>query len=319
MTSPLSAFDWSLLQTFLAVAQTGSLSAAARELKLSQPTVGRHIQSLEDQVGAELFLRQAKGMALSDAGRNLLGPAEKMREAAGQMALTVAGADADVAGTVRVTASTFTSHMHLPPIIAGLRQAVPEIQLEIVPSNTAENLLFREADIAVRHFRPRQLDVVAKHIGDFPFAFYASKDYLKRKGTPSQAEDLMDHDFIGYDRSELLINGMRNFGWDLTRDFFPVRVDNFTVYWELVRHGAGIGIMQKWRGMDEPDMVEILPDVPLPGLPVWLVAHEALRGVPRVSRVWDALEAGLTPLLERPGKLTLVDIEGQLDPPPSAR
>ncbi len=315
MSSPLSAFDWSLLQTFLAVAQTGSLSAAARELKLSQPTVGRHIQSLEDQVGAELFLRQAKGMALSEAGRKLLEPAEKMREAAGELALTVAGADADIAGTVRVTASTFTSQMHLPPIIAKLRADVPEIQLEVVPSNTSENLLFREADIAVRHYRPRQLDVIAKHIGDFPFAFYASPSYLQRKGTPMKAEDLLDHDLIGYDRSDTLIQGMRQYGFDVSRKDFPVRVDSFTVYWELIRAGAGIGIMQNWRGLDDPNIVKVLPDAELPGLPVWLVAHETLRGVPRMSRVWAELEAGLTPLLEPPGRLTLINDDVEVDPP----
>ena len=318
MASPLAAFDWSLLQTFLAVAQTGSLSAAARELKLSQPTVGRHIQTLEDQVGAELFIRQAKGMALSDAGRRLLEPAERMREAAGHLALTVAGADADMAGTVRVTASTFTAHHHLPKIVTRLREDAPEIQLEIVPSNTTENLLFREADIAVRHYRPRQLDVIAKQIGAFPFAFFASKSYLARKGTPETPEDMLNHDFIGYDRSDLLITGLRDYGWDVTREFFPVRVDSFTVYWELMRAGAGIGIMQRWRGLDDPDLVQLLPDLPLPGLPVWLVAHEALRGVPRMSRVWRALEDGLTPLLEPPGQLTLIREPGELDPPPDA-
>ncbi len=309
------SFDWSLLQTFLAVAHTGSLSAAARELRLSQPTVGRHIQTLEEQVGAELFVRQAKGMALSDAGRRLLEPAERMREAAGQLALTVAGADADMAGTVRVTASTFTSQHHLPRIIAKLRAEAPEIQLEIVPSNTSENLLFREADIAVRHYRPRQLDVIAKHIGDFSFAFFASPAYLQRKGTPMTAEDLLHHDLLGYDRSDTLIQGMRQYGFNVTREDFPVRVDNFTVYWELIRAGAGIGIMQKWKGLDDPNIVHLLPDADLPGLPVWLVAHEALRGVPRMSRVWAELEAGLTPLLEPPGRLRLITDDVEVDPP----
>ena len=299
-------FDWSLMQSFLAVAETGSLSAAARLLGASQPTVGRHVQALEDQVGAELFLRQARGMSLSDAGARLLEPARAMREAASQFGLAAAGSDEDLSGTVRITASVFTSHYCLPDIISKLRMEEPDIQIELAASDRSENLLFREADIAVRMYRPEQLDMVTRHLGDFGFGFFASEDYLARRGTPETSEDLVEHDFIGYDRDDSLIKGMRAYGWEVTREDFPVRCDNNSVYWQLLKSGAGVGIILRQVGRAEPGMVELLADVELPGLPVWLTAHPAVRNMPRVARVWDALSEGLAPFLEPPGKLRSV-------------
>ncbi|MEM9971997.1 MAG: LysR family transcriptional regulator [Pseudomonadota bacterium] len=303
MPNHTETFDWSLLQSFLAVAETGSLSGAARKLSLSQPTVGRHVQALEAQVGAALFARQARGMALSDAGARLVEPARRMAEAAGQLSLTAMGEGDGASGTVRVTASVVTAHNHLPKIFAGLRAEHPEIEIEVVASNASENLLFREADIAVRMYRPEQLDMVTKHLGDFALGLYAARSYLDRRGWPKTFDDLEGHDLIGYDRSETLIRGMRAFGWAVTREDFPVRCDHHAVYWKLLRAGAGIGFAQVSIARDAPDVVQLLPDIPLPGLPVWLTAHQAVRRTPRVAVVWDALVQGLTPSLAPPGHL----------------
>ena len=165
MNVTLSNLDWSLVQAFLAVAETGSLSGAARALGTSQPTIGRHIQAVEDNLGAALFHRQARGMALTDFGETLLEPARAMQLAAAQLAQTAAGGSSDLTGTVRITASLFVSHHVLPPVLAEMRETYPDIQLDLVASDQSENLLFREADIAVRMYRPRQLDMVTRHIG----------------------------------------------------------------------------------------------------------------------------------------------------------
>lgn len=295
--------DWSLVQAFLAVAETGSLSAAARQLGTSQPTVGRQVQALETQLGTSLFSRQSKGMALSDAGHVLLGPASLMRDAAGELALTAAGAAGDMRGTVRVTSSVFTAQYHLPKILAKVRQEHPEIQLEVVASDTSENLLFREADIALRMYRPTQLDMVTRHLGDLALGIYATPEYLERVGAPETTDDFFAYDFIGYDRNEVIIEGMRHYGKSVSREDFPVRCDNHTVCWELVRAGLGIGFVQTSVAENDPSVVRLFPDFPLPALPIWLTAHPAVRRLPRISVVWDALVEGMAEHLSPPGAL----------------
>jgi DNA-binding transcriptional LysR family regulator len=289
--------DWSLLRSFLAVAEAGSLSAAARELGLSQPTLGRQIADLERDLGVALFDRHPRGLRPTEAGAALIVPARTMREAAAAVALAAAGRATKARGTVRLTASVFVAHHLLPPILARLRHDAPEIVLDLVASDASDNLLFREADIALRMYRPTQLDMVTRHLGDLRLGFFAAQSYIARRGTPARPEDLPDHDLLGYDRDERLIAGLRAAGLPATRDWFVVRCDNQTAYWELVRAGAGIGIGQATVAAADPGMVQVLADAPLPVLPVWLTAHPAQRHAPRVARVWDALAAGLQPHL----------------------
>ncbi len=289
--------DWTLLRSFLAVAETGSLSAAARETGQSQPTLGRHIRTLESQAGGPLFERHAKGFSLSPLGQALRPGAEAMREGARQVALAAAGRDEREAGPVRITASVFVSIHLLPPIIAGIRQHSPEIEVELTSSDRTENLLFHEADIALRMYRPEQLDMITRHLGDLGLGVYATPGYLARNGTPETFSDILDHDLIGYDRDDRLIRGFREAGLEVTRESFPIRTDDQVAYWELVCSGAGIGIGQRAVADRDPRVTRILPDAPVPSLPVWLTAHESLRHTPRVARVWGALAKGLYPFL----------------------
>lgn len=290
--SALAKLDWSLVQTFLAVAETGSLSGAARELNLTQPTAGRHVQALEQALGLSLFRRQARGMALTPEGTSLLAHARSMREAAEQLSLNAASGESDLSGTVRVTTSVFVAHHILPGVIAELRQTHPEIQIELVASDTSENLLFREADIAVRMYRPTQLDVVAKHLGAVQLGLFGAKSYIQRRGMPT-AEDFAEHDVIGYDRNNTMIEGFRAAGMEVDHDFFPVRCDNNTVVWELVRAGAGLGFGMERAGRDDPLLIQIDIGIDIPKLDVWLAAHEAVRRSPRVDAVWRVLAARL--------------------------
>ena len=289
--------DWTLLRSFLAVAETGSLSAAARDTGQSQPTLGRHIRLLENQVGGALFDRHPKGLTLSALGRELRPGAEAMREGARQVALAAAGGDARMAGPVRITASVFVSVHLLPPILAEIRTRHPEIELELVASDQSENLLFHEADIALRMYRPEQLDMMTRHLGDLQLGIYAAPAYLARRGAPRGFAELLDHDIVGYDRDDRLIRGFRDAGLEVTRDSFPVRTDDQVAYWELVCSGAGLGFGQCPVADRDPRVTRILPDVPLPTLPVWLTTHERLRHTPRIARIWDALAEGLSPFL----------------------
>jgi DNA-binding transcriptional LysR family regulator len=284
-----SSLDWTYVRAFLAVAETGSLSAAARTLGQSQPTLGRHIKAAEAALGATLFVRDPGGLQLTEIGRTLLGPAQDMAAASARLETLAAGRDMRVSGTVRITASVVVCHHLLPRIIAELREAEPDIEVELVPSDTTENLIFREADIAIRMFRPTQLEIVTRKIGDSPLALYASGDLLARYGQPGNFGELREVPFVGFDRSDMILRQFRDWGLDVTKGFFGVRCDDQAAYWKLVCAGCGVGGMQTVIGDAEPKVqtLDFQPD--LPPLPLWLAAHDAMHKTPRVKRVWDFL------------------------------
>src|SRR5690606_28052878 len=145
---------------FLAVAEHGSLTAAARQLRTSQPTVGRQMREIEDQLGVELFARHERGLSLTELGRSLVSLATMMKQAAREIELFAAGFGESLSGTVRISASEVVSLEHLPRIVAYIRCKEPTIAIELVPSDVTSRLHFREADIAIRMYRPEQLDLV---------------------------------------------------------------------------------------------------------------------------------------------------------------
>ena len=298
MEKPFQSLDWSLVAVFLAVAETGSLSAAARALRSSQPTVGRQVREIEERLGTAVFQRQPRGMALTEAGAALLDPARAMREAAAQFETIAAGAREGISGTVRITVSETIAQYVMPQILADLRQAEPEISIDLVSTDDANNLLFREADIAVRMFRPTQLDLITQHVGVMPIRLFGAKTYFQRKGFPAGVGEVFDHDFIGYDEKPGLIEGFRERGFDVDRDFFVVRCDSHPVMWELVRAGLGLGFAPRFISRGDTTVQEVPIEVDLPVLEVWLTAHSALRGTPRIRRVWTLLAEGLKPFVE---------------------
>lgn len=281
--------DWALTRSFLAVVEAGSLSAAARVLNLSQPTLGRHIADLEAALNLTLFTRQPRGLLPTAAAAALLPHARAMRDAAQRLSLAAAGREETLAGTVRITASRIVAHHLLPPILADLRRQEPAIAIELVPSDSSENLLFREADIALRMYRPTQLDIVTRHLCDQPMGLYAATSYLDRHGRPGTIDDLLALDIVGFDRSDLQLRLMRGLGLTLHREDFRTRCDDQLVYWNLVRAGCGVGGMQRLIADADPGVERIASFVPLPSLPVWLTAPEALRQSPRIRRVFDHL------------------------------
>jgi DNA-binding transcriptional LysR family regulator len=283
--------DWTLIRSFLAVAEAGSLSAAARATGVSQPTLGRHVQAVEAALQVQLFTRTAQGQVLTEAGRALLAPARAMQAAAAELALTAKGHASGIEGTVRITASRVVSQVILPRILARIRAEEPGIQIDLVPSDTTENLLFGEADIAFRMYRPTQPDLVARQIGEVPLGLYAARSYLDRRGRPASVDDLMGYDFVGQDRMDQIIRVMRGLGIEVGRSFFPVRCDDPVTYVELVRAGCGLGGILRAVGDPDPalERIDLIPD--LPSLPVWLTAAPRLRQSPRLRRVWDLVAA----------------------------
>lgn len=285
--------DWTLVQAFVAVADHGSLSGGARALKSSQPTMSRHIAALEQQLGVQLFDRTGHGLELTPAGTDLLAHAHTMQEAAGRFSLTAGGRAEAIAGPVRITASEIVSSFVMPDVLVALRRAEPEIDIELVPSDRSENLLQREADIAVRMYRPTQADVITRKVGDLKLGVFAADSYLAERGKPESFEDIAAHDMIGYDKSDQMIDGFKQAGFPVDRNFFSFRCDDQVVCWQMVVAGYGIGFNQLSIGQNTPGITRLLPEIPLPSLPVWLTAHPELKTSRRVRRVYDFLAAAL--------------------------
>jgi DNA-binding transcriptional LysR family regulator len=290
--------DWSLWRSFAAVMQHGSLSAAARALRSSQPTIGRHIELLETQLGLALFERSLSGLRPNETALKLYDPIASARAAIAEASLMAEGAQGIAGGTVRITASAMISNYVLPGILVPLRQAHPDIALESLPSDSAENILMREADIAIRMFRPTQLDLVTRHLGDLKIVAVAHESYLSRRGTPTGLADLLQHDLIGFDRSDAILSHMRTLGLAATRDNFPLRSDDHPHLWEMVRAGLGIGFGQDVLARRTPGLVVLPLDMGVPPLPVWLTTHKELFTSYSIRATFDALADGLTAYIQ---------------------
>ena len=269
------SIPWQLLQSFAAISDAESLSAAAAKTQSSQPTLSRHLTQLESLLGQRLFFRSSSGLTLTPEGAAVQARADAMAQ--------------DVSGTVRVTASQIAATYLLPPMLAELHAKHPALKLEMVASDQTENLLRREADLAVRMYRPTQNDLIAKKIAELPIRMYASRSYLAQYGMPEEPSDLAHHKVIGYDRSTLIIDGMRQLGLEVDRSFFTFRCDDQVVCWQMVRTGMGIGFGQRSLAAADPDLVSIRPEINIGTIPVWLTAHQELRMSPRVRLCFDHL------------------------------
>lgn len=288
----MQTFDWTLLQSFLAVAEHGSYSGAARVMRHSQPTIGRHVQQLQDQLGTVLFQRAASGYVLTETGTALMAHAKAMRAAAAKISMVAEGRGEEIAGTVRITASEIVATYMLPEILAELLRAEPGLQIELVATNSTENLLLREADIAVRMVRPEQPELISRKLGEIPVGLFAAQSYLDRAGVPMQINAFKDHILIGFDQSTLMLEAMKMLGILFKREDFAFRVDNQIAYFEAMVAGIGIGAMQVFMA-EQRNLVQVLPEIPIPPLPMWLTAHQELRTSARVRRVFDYLAINL--------------------------
>ena len=290
----LSEPDWALWRSFAAVVAEGSLSAAARRIGYSQPTLGRHIEALEQQLGVTLFDRTLQGLKPTETALRLFQSVSAAEEKLAEATLIAEGSTGAIEGTVRITASTVVSHYILPALLRPIRQEFPAIALELVPTDSAENLLLRESDIAVRMFRPTQLELIAKKIGELAIVATAHQSYLGARGIPQVPDDLFKHDLIGLDRSDLLIAAAKALGFDLKRQNFIIRTDNQTAMWEMIKAGLGIGFAQLGLVRDTHGMRELLPMITPPPLEVWLTTHRELFLSPRIRAIYDRLATALS-------------------------
>ena len=288
--------DWALLRSFLAVVEGGSLSTAARSIGATQPTLSRHIRELETALGVILFTRSAQGLDPTNAALGLVEDARAMGTAAEALSLKAQGRSQQLQGTVRITASVIVANLMLPPMLAALRQAEPSIQIEIVASDTNQNLLRRDADIALRMADPTQNALIARRLGDTPLGLFATRDYFDRRGRIASKEDLRRHDLIGLDRGEFLIRAFAAHGIGLAREEFALRTDDGMLGWNLLLAGAGVGVGQLVLARRH-EQLEQVSAIPLSPLPVWLVMSEEVRSNNRIRRVADFLSDSIGDVL----------------------
>ncbi|HEY0911629.1 MAG TPA: LysR family transcriptional regulator [Bradyrhizobium sp.] len=284
---------WELYRSFLAVLTEGSLSGAARALGVAQPTIGRHVAALEKSLGLALFTRSQLGLLPTEAAQSLKGFAESLQSTVAALQRAAASQGSGVRGTVRVTASEVIGVEVLPAIVARLREQHPDLAVELALTNRVQDLLRREADIAVRMVRPRQELLIARRIGKIELGLHAHERYLARRGTPRTIADLKEHAIIGFDQMTAFLRGAGKAlsGW--RRESFALRSDSDLAQLGLIRAGAGIGVCQAPIANRDPALVRVLPKQFSLGLETWISMHEDLRGSPRCRVTFDALVHGL--------------------------
>lgn len=282
-------FDWNKARAFLVTAEEGSLSAAARALGMAQPTLGRQVGGLEQELGIVLFERFGRGLTLTPSGLELLDHVRDMGEAAGRVSMTALGQSQAIEGTISISASETYAAVLLPPIIAKLRKMEPGIQVEIVVANHASDLRRREADIAIRNFRPTEPDLIAKKIGDAGAVLYATPDYISKIGNPTKPYDLRHADFVNMDHGGMMLKGLNTLGLGLTEANFPLLTESYLVMWELVRQGTAIGILDSYIGDADAIVRRVLPNLAPLTFPIWLVSHRELSTSRRIRMVFDFL------------------------------
>ncbi|MDP2226259.1 MAG: LysR family transcriptional regulator [Moraxellaceae bacterium] len=285
--------DWNHLKAFLETAQTGSLSAAARKLGLTQPTLSRQVAAIEQRLGVTLFERVGKAMALTATGMDLLEHARTMDAAAKALGLAASGHSQAPGGVVSVSASDAVAACLLPPIVRRLREQEPGIVIEVIASNALSDLLRREADIAIRHVPPEQPELIGRKLRDAQACFYASRDWVARHGHPRTAEDAVHGAFVGADRDGTYLSYLKQHGLAVSEANFSCYAEHSVAHWALVQQGLGIGAMMDEIARDTPGIVRVLDEVPPVRFPVWLVSHRELRTARRRRVVFEALAAAL--------------------------
>lgn len=290
MADPIA---WDLWRSFLAVARQGSLSGAARALGATQPTLGRHVEALEAGLGLALFTRSQRGLAPTPAALSLIAQAEVMEAAAASLRRSADGARGEEGGTVRITASEIMGAEVLPAILAGLQEAHPSLRIELVLSNRTDDLLRRDADIAVRMVQPVQEALIARHLGHVRLGLYAHERYLARHGTPATLAELPRFHVIGFDRNDHSARALAKGVIALDRELFSLRSDNDLAQLAALRAGLGIGACQAGLAARMPELKPVLAAALAFKLEVWLCMHEDQRASRPVRLAFDVLSEGL--------------------------
>jgi DNA-binding transcriptional LysR family regulator len=283
-------FDWTQARAFLATVEAGSLSKAARAVGLTQPTLSRQVAALEASLGVVLFERVGRALVLTETGRDLF---RDMGAAAERIALAAAGQSQALEGRVRISASDAFAVFVLTPLLPELQGIAPGIEVEVFASNTISDLQRREADIAIRHLRPVEPELIGRQVGEWRARLFAATEYLERRGRPSVPEDLTEHDILGFAPVERLVATLNAFGLPVTRRNFRHVTDNGIVLAGMAERGLGIAVTPSVFAARMVGLEPVLPDWPGIPVPLWLIAHREVQTSRRVRVVFDFLAEAL--------------------------
>lgn len=286
-------FDWTQARAFLATVDAGSLSKAAKVLGLTQPTLSRQVAGLEASLGVVLFERVGLALVLTETGRDLLDHFRDMGAAAERIALAAAGHSQALEGRVTISASdAFAVHV-LTPLLPELQALAPGIEIELLASNTISDLQRREADIAIRHLRPVEPELIGRQVGEWRARLYASGAYLARRGRPLVPGDLVGHELLGFAPVERLVGTLNDFGLPVTRRNFRHVTDNGLVLAGMAERGLGIAVTPEPFAARMAGLEPVLPEWPGIPVPLWLIAHREVRTSRRIRTVFDFLAGAL--------------------------
>ncbi|WP_223788839.1 LysR family transcriptional regulator [Marinicella meishanensis] len=282
-------FNWNHAKAFLKTVETGSLSAAAVDLGMTQPTLGRQVTALEEELGVVLFERVGRGLVLTPNGEQLLDHVRKMAQSADHLSMLASGQNENIAGKIIITATDVMAFHVLPSIIIALRRAEPELSVEVIASNSASDLLRREADIALRAFRPTEPELIGRKLRDDESYLYAANTYLQQLGNPDRPDQFSQANFLGFKDNQRYLETLRGWGFALHDGHFSVICESLIIHWQMVLEGAGVGVMAGAIGDHEPRVRRIVPTLPPFISELWLVTHRELKTNLRVRRVFDFL------------------------------
>jgi DNA-binding transcriptional LysR family regulator len=291
------SYDWDQHRTFLAVLREGSLSGAARALGIAQPTARARIAELEQSLGFPLFTRARDGLIPTAAALPLRQHAEAMEMAAAAFARD-ATHGAEISGVVRVSASEVIAVEVLPRMLAALRRQHPALTVALSPSNRNEDLLHREADVAIRMVRPQQAALVARRIGDIELGLHVRGELLEGKVPPTTLDEVIAFGLIGVESENAVVRALRANGIAFDVGDFVFRSDSDLAHMAAIRAGLGIGMCQVSLARRDPGLVRILSELFSYPMETWVVMHEDLRNSAPVRAIFDALVEGLKAYLE---------------------
>ena len=286
--------DWNLLRAFLAIYETGTLTKAAQRLGTTQPSMGRHLRTLEAQLGETLFVCLPGKLQANQRAHALFEATLPMHQAVREAARLFVEDQAGVVGVVRLAVSEAYAYYLMPRLLAPLLAAQPALEIELAVSNQSDNLLRRDADIAVRHFRPAQDELIVRKLGETELGLFAHQDYIDRFGLPTDLSPPLGAMLAGFDRDPMpLAQALRGvipaeplrFRW---------RSDSILTLHAAVECGAAIGMYFVDIARERPGLQRVLIDQVGIKQEVWLCAHEELRRSRRMRCVWDQLSESLT-------------------------
>lgn len=294
-------FDWNHARAFLVTAEEGSLSAAARALKLTQSTLGRQVTALEEELGVSLFEKVGRSLEITPVGLELIEHVRTMGEAANKLSLSASGKSTALEGNVCISAAEAMAVLVLPPLLAKLRAQQPGIELEIIATSATSDLRRREADIAIRNVQPTHSELIARKLNQCNAYLYATPQYLQKIGSLSNIDELAHADYVGYDSNSAYLTVLEQIGIKLGAENFPYKTESHLTHWSIVKEGAAIGVMPDFVGDKEPLVQRVSDKLPPLPMDTWIVAHRELRTSRRIRTVFDYLVNELNALIKGVG------------------